>query len=302
MRRLRYTAIVMSVGGTCLFASPQQIVMPPVLSVKTDLVTLAVTVIDRDGTFVAGLRPEHFTVYDNGEPRPIEFFGTEDLPATIGLVIDSSGSMRGKREQVTAAAEAFAALSHPLDEMFTINFNETVWPGLPSGVAFTSDRDQLLSAVAHAPAQGMTAVYDAVDRALAHLELGMRDRKALIVVSDGGDNASARSLDGLLKSARQSMATIYAVTLYNPDDHDARPRILKRLAHATGGEAFTPRGTSDTVRAFERIARELRSGYTIAIQPPDPPHRGFRSIRVDVHTGDGRRLVARTRAGYYAGE
>jgi VWFA-related protein len=285
----------------CVFASPQQIDRPPALSVETDLVTLAITVIDRDGEFVAGLRPEHFTVYDNGEPRPIEFFTTEDLPATIGLVIDSSGSMRGKREQVTAAAMAFTALSHPLDELFTLNFNEMVWSGLPSALAFAADRDQLRMALAGAPAQGMSAVYDALDRALAYVEHGTRDRKALIVVSDGGDNASAHSLDHVLERARRSTAIVYAVTPYDPDDHDARPRVLKRLARATGGEAFTPRRASDVVRSFEQIARELRSGYTIGIQPPDVAHEGFRSIRVVADAGDGRQLIARTRAGYYAG-
>jgi Ca-activated chloride channel homolog len=300
MRAVWYFATFVSVWGVCVFASPQQTDRPPVLSVKTDLVTLAITVVNRDGTFVGGLRPEHFTVYDNGERTPIEFFSSEDLPATIGLVIDSSGSMRDKREQVTTAAMAFAALSHPLDELFTVNFNDTVWQGLPPAVAFTADRDQLQVALADAPAQGMSAVYDAVDRALAHVEHGTRDRKAVIVVSDGGDNASARSLDQVLQRARQSTAIVYAVTLFDPDDHDARPRILKRLARETGGEAFTPRRASEVVRSFEQIARELRSGYTIGIQPPEIADGGFRSIRVVVDAGGGRRLVARTRAGYYA--
>ena len=303
MRAAQYLAMFITVGGVCVVASPlQNPDRPPVLSVKTDLVTLAITVVDRDGVFVAGLRPEHFTVYDNGAPRPIEFFSSDDLPATIGMVIDSSGSMRGKREQVTAAAMTFAALSHPLDELFTFNFNEMVWPGLRPAVAFTADRDELRAALAGAPAQGMSAVYDAVDRALAHLQQGTRDRKALIVVSDGGDNASTHSLDDVLESARRSMAVVYAVTLFEPGDHDARPRVLKRLARATGGEAFTPRGTSDVVRSFEHIARELRSGYTIGIQPPDSVDSGFRSIRVVVDAGDGRQLAARTRAGYYAGQ
>jgi VWFA-related protein len=133
-----------------------------------------------------------------------------------------------------------------------------------------------------------------------HLAQGTRDRKALIVVSDGGDNASAHSVEDVLESARRSKATLYAVTLYDPDDHDARPRTLQRLAHATGGEAFTPQRAPDVLRAFQQIARELRSGYTIAIQPPDSVEPGFRSIRVVVDAGDGRRLVARTRAGYYA--
>jgi Ca-activated chloride channel homolog len=302
MRALRYFGTFVSVWGVCAFASPQQIDRPPVLSVETDLVTLAITVVDREGIFVGGLRPQHFTVYDNGESRPIEFFTSEDLPATIGLVIDSSGSMRGKREQVTAAAMAFVALSHPLDELFTVNFNERVWPGLPPTLAFTADRDQLRLALADAPAQGMSAVYDAVDRALAHLEHGTRDRRALIVVSDGGDNASSQGLDHVLERARRSTAVVYAVTLFDADDHDARPRVLKRLARATGGEAFTPRDASEVVRSFEQVAHELRSGYTIGIQPPDSHARGFRSIRIVVDAGDGRRLVARTRAGYYAGQ
>jgi Ca-activated chloride channel family protein len=301
MRAWWFFATFVSAWGVCVFASPQQIDRPPALSVETDLVTLAIAVVDRNGEFVAGLRPEHFTVYDNGEPRPIEFFTTEDFPATIGLVIDSSGSMRGKREQVTAAAMAFAALSHPLDELFTVNFNEMVWSGLPPALAFTADRDQLRIALAGAPAQGMSAVYDAVDRALAYVEHGTRDRKALIVVSDGGDNASAQSLDHVLERARRSTAMVYAVAPYDPDDHDARPRVLKRLARATGGEAFTPRCASDVVRSFEQIARELRSGYTIGIQPPDIADDGFRSIRVVADAGDGRQLFARTRAGYYAG-
>ena len=302
MQAAHYLAMFITAAGVCVVAAPPQNTdRPPVLSVKTDLVTLAIAVVDRDGVFVAGLRPEHFTVYDNGEPRPIEFFSSEDLPATIGMVIDSSGSMRGKREQVTAAALAFADLSHPLDELFTVNFNEMAWPGLRPGRAFTADRDELRAALTGAPAQGMSAVYDAVDRALAHLQQGTRDRKALIVVSDGGDNASAHSFDDVLESARQSMAIVYAVTLFEPDDHAARPRVLKRLARATGGEAFTPRRASDVVRSFEQIARELRSGYTIGIQPPDSVDAGFRSIRVVVNAGDGRQLAARTRAGYYAG-
>ena len=301
MRALWYVAMFGSLWGVCAFASPRQILVPPVLSVQTDLVTLAITVIDREGAFVEGLRPEQFTVFDNDEPRPIEFFTTEDLPATIGLVIDSSGSMRGKREQVTAAAMAFAALSHPLDELFTVNFNETVWPGLPPAFAFAADRDQLRAALADAPVQGMSAVYDAVDRALAHLEHGTRDRKALIVISDGGDNASGQTLDSVLQRARRSAVVVYAVTLFDPDDHDARPRVMKRLARATGGEAFTPRRPSDVVRSFEQIARELRRGYTVGIRPADSVEGGFRAIRVVVNAGDGRQLVARTRAGYYAG-
>jgi Ca-activated chloride channel family protein len=274
---------------------------PPILSVRTELVTLPVTVIDRRGRFVTGLRQEDFTVYDGGERRTIEFFTGEDMPATIGLVIDSSSSMRDRREHVTTAATAFGASSHPLDEFFTINFNEAVWPGLPPSIAFTEDRDQLRAALSVAPARGMTALYDAIDRALGHLQLGTRDRRALIVVSDGGDNASSGTLDAVLDGARRTGAVIYTVTLWHPDDRDARPRVMKRLARETGGEAFTPARADDVIGAFAQIAREIRSGYTIGFVPPATADGGFRSIQVVVDAGDRRHLVARTRAGYHAG-
>jgi Ca-activated chloride channel homolog len=299
MRPPLLLAPLLGLGLSLGWAHPQQNPDSPILSVKTDLVTLAVTVVDRKGEFVSGLRREDFTVYDSGEQRTIEFFTSEELPATVGLVIDCSGSMRERREDVTAAAAAFAAMSHPLDELFTLNFNEAVWLGLPHPVAFTKDRDQLRAALSAAPAQGLTALYDAVDRALHHLQLGTRDRKALVVVSDGGDNASSQTLDVVLEHARRASAVIYSVTLFDPGDHDAKPHILKKLARETGGDAFRPRRADDVMSSFAQIARELRSGYTIGFVPPETTAGGFRSVRVTADAGD-RQLVVRTRAGYYA--
>jgi Ca-activated chloride channel family protein len=301
MRLLSHVALFLALWGAFGSASLRQQVEPPlVISVRTDLVTLPVTVVDRHGKFITGLRQEHFTVYDNGEPRPIQFFTSEDLPATVGLVIDSSGSMRGRREEITAAATAFADMSHPLDEFFTVNFNEAVWLGLPLRVHFTEDMDELRQVLAAAPAQGMTALYDAVDRALDHLGLGTRDRKALIVVSDGGDNASSTTLDAVLEHARRTNAVIYAVTLAEPDDREARPRVLKKLARDTGGNAFVPARSADVMRSFTQIATELRSGYTIGFIPPETTDGGFRSVRVVADPGGHRQLTVRTRAGYYA--
>jgi Ca-activated chloride channel family protein len=281
--------------------SPPQRPEPPVLSIGTDLVSLTVTVVDRQGALVPGLRQEDFAVYDNGERQTIEFFTSEDQPATIGLLVDSSGSMRGHRDDVTDAAVSFVAMCHPLDEFFTLNFNEAVWPGLPPRVLFTEDMDQLEAALSAAPAAGMTALYDAVSRGLAHLRLGTRDRKALVVVSDGGDNASVHTLDGVLEDARRANAVIYAVTFFDPGNRDARPRVLKTLAGETGGRAFTAKGPEDVTRSFARIAKEIRSGYTIGYVPSDTSRDGFHPVRVDVEAGGRRQLIARTRAGYYAG-
>jgi Ca-activated chloride channel family protein len=301
MKLLPHVALFLALGGAFGSASPRQQVEPPlVLSVRTDLVTLPVTVVDRHGKSIAGLRKEDFTVYDNGKQQPIQFFTNEDLPATVGLVIDSSGSMRGRRHEVTAAAAAFADMSHPLDEFFTVNFNEAVWLGLPPRVDFTEDMDELRVVLAAAPARGMTALYDAVDRALDHLGLGTRDRKALIVVSDGGDNASSTTLDEVLEHARRTNAVIYAVSLADPDDPEVRPRVLKKLARETGGDAFRPTRSEDVMRSFVRIAAELRSGYTIGFIPPETTDGGFRPVRVVVDSGDHRQLTVRTRAGYYA--
>jgi VWFA-related protein len=292
-------SLVLALLTAAASASSQQRSDLPVLSIGTDLVSLTVTVTDRRGALVPGLRAEHFTVFDNDEPQAIQFFTSEDVAATIGLLVDSSGSMRGRRDDVTAAAAAFADLCHPLDEFFTLNFNEAVWPGLPPQVPFTEDRGQLRAALSAASAQGMTALYDAVSRGLAHLERGTRDRKALVVVSDGGDNASVQTLDAVVQSARQSNAVIYSVTLAAPDNREARRQVLKTLTRQTGGRAFTARNDQDVLRAFAQIAREIRSGYTIGFEPSDPSG-GFRSIRVVVRTSPDDELVARTRAGYYA--
>jgi VWFA-related protein len=201
---------------------------------------------------------------------------------------------------VTAAGTAFAAMSHPLDEFFTVNFNEAVWLGLPLH-DFTEDMDELRTVLAAAPAAGMTALYDALDLALDHLALGTRDRKALIVVSDGGDNASHATLEAVLERARRTSVVIYSVTLVDVNDHEARPAVLKKLARESGGRVFSPRSTQDVTPSFEQIARELRSGYSIGFSPRDTTGGGFRAIRVEVTAGANRPLIARTRGGYYAG-
>jgi VWFA-related protein len=301
MRASKFLALVLGVliaGGS---ASKQQHTEPPILSISTDLVSLNVTVVDRRGAPVSGLRQEHFAVYDSGERQTIQFFASEDSPATIGLLIDSSGSMRGRRDDMTAVAAAFAAMGHPLDEFFSLHFNEEAWPGLPPSVDFTEDPGRLRTALLVTPAQGMTALYDALDRGLRHLQHGTRDRKVLILVSDGGDNASEQTLTAVIDLARRTEAVIYPVTLFDPDNRDARPQVLKTLARETGGRVFVAKGPEDVMRSFAQIAQEIRSGYTIGFAPVETSVSGFRSIRVLVNAGDHRQLIARTRAGYYAG-
>jgi Ca-activated chloride channel family protein len=299
--RVNRPALLLALWGAAAVAAPQQRSELPILTVRTEVVTLSVTVTDQRGAFITGLRREQFVVYDDGEPQEIQFFTSDDLPATVGLIIDSSGSMRGRRDGVIAAASAFAELRQPADEFFTLNFNDVVWSGLPPSVPFTETTEGLRAALAAVPAQGMTALYDAVARGLSHLGRGTRDRKALILVSDGGDNASITSLAAVLEQAKRSSAVIYSVTFFDPDNRDARPGVLKTFTRDTGGRAFTARTAEDVKRAFSEIAEEVRNGYSIGFAPADTSRVGFHSIRVVVDADRNRRLIARTRAGYYAG-
>ena len=272
----------------------------PTFSSRADLVVLHVTVVDDKSRVVGQLPREAFRIFEDGVAQAISFFQPEDSPATVGFVIDGSSSMVRKRDAVIAGGLAFAAATHPDDEVFSIHFNERVWFGLPPGRAFTSDTAELRAALLRSTARGRTAVVDAVAEGLAHVERGTRDKKALIVISDGGDNASRRSFPEVLASAQRSPALIYTICLAEEYDEDADPETLERLARATGGEAFAPRKIDDVTRILERIARDLHSGYTIGYTPAPGSRRGYRALRVEVDAGGRGALRARARTGYVA--
>lgn len=266
-------------------------------SSSADLVVLHVTVVDRREGFVAGLPREAFTVYENGQPQRIAFFRNEDSPVTVGLVIDSSSSMHRKREAVIAAGLAFAQSSHPEDQFFTVNFNERPWLGLPPSRPFTTDIAEFRAALQRTPTRGRTALFDALALSLAHVERGDAQKKVLIVLSDGGDNASRRRFPEVLDMARRSDTVIYTIGMADQYDDDADPDVLKQLAGATGAEAYFPKDTRDLTKLLERIARDIRSGYTIGYVP-SAPAKGFQGVRVDVAAPDGKALSVRARSGY----
>jgi VWFA-related protein len=185
--------------------------------------------------------------------------------------------------------------------MFVVNFNETVSLGLPGAMRFSNSAAVLGNAIAAAPTGGMTALYDALVRALEGLRAGSRDKRVLILISDGGDNASEHSLAQVMKLAEQSTAVIYTIGLFDANDPDANPWILKRLARSTGGEAFFPQAPSEVVAICERIARDIRQQYTLGYVPSNQARNGaYRSIRVRARTKDNDRLSVRTRTGYIA--
>ncbi len=272
------------------------------ISVDVALVVLPATVTDRQGGFVSNLREQDFQVYENGRPQPIRLFRNEDIPVTVGLVVDQSASMRPKLAEVSAAASSFVRSSNPDDEMFVVNFNEKVSLGLPGSIRFTNDTVLLTNAIVTRPAEGQTALYDAIAKALEELQAGSRDKKVLIVVSDGGDNASARKLAQVMRLAEQSNAVIYTIGIFDEEDPDRNPGVLKRLAQATGGEAFLPKQLSEVAPICEGIARDIRHQYMIGYVPTNLTRDGaYRAIRILAQAKGHGKLSVRTRTGYIAG-
>ncbi len=273
---------------------------PKVFASRSEIVVVHVSVFDGKSQLVSGLPRDAFTIFENGQPEAVSFFHNEDNPVTVGLVLDCSGSMLRKREAVIAAGLAFARSSHPQDEMFTVNFNEHVWNGLPPSLPFTTDIAELRTALERSTARGQTALFDGLRTALTHLEKGHEPKKALIVVSDGGDNASVSSLTEVHDLALRMDAIIYTIGIQDQYDKDAKPDVLRNLSRATGGEAYFPRKPEDVTDVLERIARDIRSGYTLGYVPP-PGADGFRAIRVEARAPNGHRLSVRARSGYLAG-
>jgi Ca-activated chloride channel family protein len=273
------------------------------IAVNVDLMVLHTTVHNRKGGFPADLQEGDFVVYDGGVRQSIRLFRHEDVPVTVGLVIDHSGSMRPKLAHVIAAARTFVRSSNPEDQMFVVNFNEKVTLGLSNAKGFTDTYDEMESAILKTPAAGQTALYDAVLEALERLRAGDRDKKVLIVISDGGDNASTHKLAEVLQKAQESSAIIYTIGIFDEDDPDRNPNVLHRLARETGGEDFLPTQREEIVTICQGIARDIRHQYTIGYVPSDPAEPGaFRSIRVDAKTAGYGKLLVRTRTGYIAGE
>jgi len=262
---------------------------------------LPIAVHDRQRRYVPELREQDFEVYEDRLRQQIKLFRHEDIPVTAGLLIDHSASMRLKLAQVTAGAGTFVQFSNLQDQMFVVNFNETISLGLFEGTPFSANASELERAIWASPAGGQTALYDAIIEGLKRLQLGSRDKKVLIVISDGADNASVHRLAQVLEMAEQSSAIIYTVGLFDPDDQDANPKVLTHLAKATGGEAFFPSQLSAVVEICESIAHDIRNQYTIGYVANNSARNGaYRTVRVIARVPGQGKLVVRTRAGYIA--
>jgi Ca-activated chloride channel homolog len=270
-----------------------------VIRSEVRLVLLDVSVKDHDGALVAGLSKSNFEVFENGVLQPITVFANSDVPVTVGILVDESRSMSPKRTEVLVAAEMFIAESNPKDEIFVLNFNDTVKRGLPGDVTFTDNIQQLRAALNRGVPEGRTALNDAIMDGLKQLELGRRDKKSLIVVSDGGDNASHHTRREMFDTVERSIATIYTIGLFEAGDPDQDTGILKQLAKMSGGEAYFPDEPESMLAVCRGIAKGIRTRYTIGYVPAVRNGTGtLRRIRVSVSAAGRARLTAHTRTRY----
>lgn len=272
------------------------------LRVETDLVVLHATVLDKMGKPVTGLTREHFKVYENNVEQQLKVFKQEDTPVSVGILVDNSGSMRDKRKGVNAAALQFVRSSHPMDEVFIVNFNDE--PFLDTD--FTDNLKLLEEGLEKIDSRGGTAFYSAIDASLKHLsEKGTRDKKVLLAVTDGEDNASRLSLEEIVKTVQRSDAVIYTVGLLSGESSRSvrrTKRALEAISKASGGKAYFPKSLSEVQSVAGIIAADIRNQYVLAYTPTALVKDGaFRRVEVKLHAPRKYgKLSVRTRTGYYA--
>jgi VWFA-related protein len=269
----------------------------PSFHTEARLVVLHVTVRNGHGNLVTNLDRDAFSVYENGRRQPLSIFRRDDIPVSVGLLIDNSGSMRSIRAAVEAAALTFAAESNPDDEMFVINFADK--PRLD--VPMTSDRAVLEHGIRRVDAIGGTAMRDAVNEAAQYLrEHATRDRRALLIITDGNDNESTMPLDRVMQAAQQRNVAVYAIGLFGHAERSRGAReVLTRLAQESGGAASFPESIDTVDEVARDLARQIRNQYTLAYTPVNQALDGsYRTIQVKVSGRE--RLYPRTRSGYRA--
>jgi len=269
----------------------------PIFRTDTRLVVLHVTVVDKNGRLITTLPESAFQVFENGVPQKVKLFKREDVPVSMGLVIDNSGSMRDKRQKVAAAAVALVKDSNKEDEVFVVNFNDEAYLDCD----FTNKIEKMDQALSRIDSAGGTAMREAISMSIKYMkEKAKKDKKVILVVTDGNDNASTISLENLVKQAQQSEVIVYTIGLLSEEEkREAKraKRALDLLTEATGGQAYYPKELVDVERIAHQVAHDIRNQYILAYTPATLDG-SFRQIKV-VANGPGHPTV-RTRTGYYA--
>jgi Ca-activated chloride channel family protein len=264
----------------------------------TRLVPLYATVVNSKGQLVTDLPRTAFKVLENNVEQPIKDFKREDVPVSLGLIVDNSGSMRDRRQKVEAAAIAMVKASNPLDQVFVVNFNDEAYEDVP----FTSDIKKMEDGLSRIDSRGGTAFYDAISLSLDNVVKGKRDKRVLMLITDGNDNASSTTLEKLLAKTGRSNVVIHVIGLLSTEEpREARKaqRALKQIAESTGGLCFFPKELEEVEKLALQVAHDIRNQYVITYSPLNASLDGsYRTIKVTAKGPNS--PVVRTRSGYYA--
>lgn len=275
------------------------------IRVESTLVLVPVTVTDQSNRYVLGLDRQDFRIFEDDHEQKIKQFSGEDAPLSVGLILDTSGSMGDKIDISRRAVAEFLKTMNPADEAFLIEFNDRADLVCP----FTSNSSEILSKLKATNSTGMTALFDAMYRGVREMKKAKNPRKALVVVSDGGDNNSAFSAKEVLDLVREADVQIYAMGVFEPlaglglsAAELAGPRLLSGIAKQTGGRAFGTSNEEELPEIAARIGIELRNQYVLAYEPTNAAKDGkYRRVDVKLKQPDGLPgLTARWRLGYYA--
>jgi VWFA-related protein len=265
-------------------------------------VTLSATVLDIRKHLVTNLDTSNFFVFEDNQPQKITSFRREDIPVSIGIVVDNSGSMRTKRTAVSKAVLNLMQASNPQDEVFVVNFNDD--PYLDQD--FTNKLEPLREALDRVDSRGGTALYDAVIASADHLAKGAKkEKKVLLVVTDGVDNESRESLEQAIRKVQDDKGpTIYTIGILGDEPGIKRAkRALQSLSDQTGGVAFFPKDLTEVDEISQEVAKDIRNQYSITYKPTNPrSNGGYRTVKVEARAPGYKDLQVRTRDGYFADE
>jgi Ca-activated chloride channel family protein len=275
----------------------------PVVKERTEVVTLTVTVTDPYNRLVTGLDKQNFVVYEDKIKQPIEFFADEDVPVSLGIIFDVSGSMKGKIDRAREALKAFVQASHDNDDFFLVGFNQRA-----NLLAEFTDGEALLNKLTFVDTKGQTALYDASYLGIEKVRQGRHNKRALLLISDGQDNSSRYSYGELRKLLKEADVQIYCIGIVelgggSGGSLDLQGQsILEEMSQVTGGKAFFPRSAAELEDATTRIALELRRQYSIGYIPTNVKRDNrWHKIKVEVKPPRGLpKLTVRTKDGYYA--
>jgi Ca-activated chloride channel family protein len=273
------------------------------IQVQVNLVVLHTTVLDDRGRFAEGLKQDNFRVFEDKAEQKLSVFKREDVPVSMGLVIDNSGSMREKRPRVNEAALTLVQTSNPDDEAFVVNFNDDFYLDLDKD--FSNSIPELKEALERIDSRGSTALYDAIIGSLDHLKKASKDKRVLLIVTDGEDNTSRNSLEKTIREIQRTNTVIYTIGLLSEENKKSKTKAKKALtqiAQASGGLAFFPENVEDVHSICEQVAHDIRNQYTLGYYSTNDRRDGsYRTVQVEVIPPRGRgKLMARTRNGYYA--